>query len=61
MREGGCMSDDSWVEPAFWLSYIGIGFLSLGMMATKVGSAAIIFSVFWPASWLAYLGWWLAS
>lgn len=55
------MKDDSWVEPALWLSYIGIGFLSLGMMATKVGPAAIILSVFWPASWLAYLGWWLTS
>lgn len=43
------------------LAYVAIGCVSLGAMAKTIGPASIVAAMIWPASWLIWLGVWLAS
>lgn len=53
--------DDSWMEPAGFLSYAAIACFSFGVLVTKIGPLALFASAIWPAFWVAYLGYWVTT
>ena len=55
------MKDDSWMGPAALMAYLAGACFTFGLTVAKFGVLAFFFAVFWPASWIAYLGYWVAS
>ncbi len=54
------MKDDSWMEPAALMTYLAGVCFTFGIMVSTLGPLAVLFAIFWPASWIAYLGYWVA-
>ena len=42
------------------IGYAAVAFVTIGMWLS-VGPISILLGVLWPATWLTYLGWWLAN